>query len=56
MKIADIRVWLLDEIREADDNVQESNRFPNSYGSGFDWGWRQALERVRLKLDDKLDD
>lgn len=50
------RVWLLDEIREADDNVQESNRFPNSYGSGFDWGWRQALERVRLKLDDKLDD
>jgi hypothetical protein len=56
MKISQLREWLTDEVRQAADTAQESVRVaPNSYGAGHDTGWLQALERVALFLDGKLD-
>ena len=54
--MADLKKWLDEEIAEAKENAAETARITrNPYRAGCDTGWLYALERVRLKLDDKLD-
>jgi len=56
MTIKELRVWLSEEIEQAAENAARSARVAlNSYGSGYDTGWRDALERVVLRIDDELD-
>jgi hypothetical protein len=57
MNIIEFKEWLNEEIRDADETFRDCNEVaPNSYGTGHAYGWREALYRVRLKLENKLDD
>lgn len=56
MTIRDLKKWLVEELEQAKEEASESAReFHNSYGAGYDAGFYNALERVRLKLNDQLD-
>lgn len=56
MTIRDLKEWLTEEIESARKDAVESARVAhNSYGDGYDTGFYNALERVRLKLNGQLD-
>lgn len=56
MTIEEIQIWLEDEIRTAKTAAILSNNIAqNSYGAGYDCGFKEALEHVELFLSGKLD-
>ena len=56
MKISELAAWLADEISNANEDAHTSHKQAmNSYGAGYDKGFADALERVRLYLIGQLD-
>ena len=56
MKIKELKAWLTKEIESANQNARESHNVAmNSYGAGHDRGFADALMRVQIYLDGKLD-
>lgn len=46
--------WLADELARAHTNANESHKAaPNSYGAGYDAGYRAAIGDVAARLSDK---
>ncbi len=44
---ARFREWLNEEIERWSDDAKESQTSPNSYGAGYDSGYRDGLKAVR---------
>jgi hypothetical protein len=52
----ELEEWVSKEILEVTEDAKESTRIdPNSYGAGYDRGWFNALERVKIFLKGELD-
>lgn len=56
MKMSELKDWLIEEIVDAQSMIDDLDQKNNSYDRGHALGWRQALERVRLKINNELDE
>lgn len=56
MSISDLRVKLDDALVQAEQDMKDSHKLsPNSYGAGYDCGWRDALKTVLNTINGEED-